>query len=91
MSEQKNEPGVTGQTDHEQHRAPEGQGVGAPMAQDTGGPAEMSIFDGKGNESVVVVGDDAKGRRSQGTGATREEAMADTEDPDDLIGDAFSP
>ncbi len=78
-----------GGTDHPMHKAPAGQGVEAPLSQETGGPAEMSTFDGRGNESVVVVGENEAGLRSQGTGGTREEAAADTRDPSDQLGEDF--
>ena len=66
------------------YTAPEGQGIEGPED-------EMSIFDGAGNESVVVMSEDESGRRAQGTGATREDAAADAETGDDLLGKDFSP
>ena len=63
MSDQSNETDRLGSTDHSQHRAPDNEGVGAPMAQATGeGPPQISIFDGQGNETVVVVAEDEEGR-----------------------------
>ena len=56
-----------------------------------GGADEMSIFDGAGNETVVAMADDESGRRAQGTGATREEALADAQSGDDLLGEGFNP
>lgn len=78
-----------GGEDHPRHKAPPGQGIEAPLSQETGGPAEMSIFDGKGNETVVVVAENEEGLRAQGTGQDRDEAMADTKDPKDQLGTDF--
>ena len=73
------------------YKAPAGQGVEAPLAQETGGPAEMSVFDGEGNESVVVMApSEEDGRRVQGTGATREEALANS-GGESILGEDFSP
>ncbi|HWG73380.1 MAG TPA: hypothetical protein VG184_04925 [Acidimicrobiales bacterium] len=52
--------------------------------------AEMSVFDGAGNESVVVIADDEEGRVSEGTGASSEEAMADAKKPGDRLGPGFN-
>jgi hypothetical protein len=96
MSEQGNrQEGIAGETDHHQYRAGPDEGVRAPDATETG-ISEMSIFDGKGNESVVRVMTDAEGNTVQGTGATSEEAAKDAEKmlKDGIrrgIGDAFSP
>jgi hypothetical protein len=95
MSEQGNrQPGVTGDTDHEQHRAGPGEGVRAPFASETG-VAEISVFDGKGNESVVRHAADSSGQQAQGTGDSSAEAAADAErllkEGGQGIGDAFSP
>lgn len=73
------------------HRAPEGEGVSAPFAADSGGPPQMSVFDGAGNESVVTLGQNEDGRVAEGTGATLEDAMADAEKGDTLLGDDFDP
>ena len=68
-------------------RAPEGQGAGGPA-----GTGETSIFDGAGNESVVVLGENEKdGRVAEGAGATREEALENAKKQDSLLNDAFSP
>ena len=72
------------------HRAPDGEGVGAPFAKDSGGPPQMSVFDGAGNESVVVVGENEDGQVAEGTGANLEDALKDTE-KGDRLGDAFNP
>ncbi len=95
MSDQGNhQEGVAGDTDHEQYRAPEGEGVRAPLATETG-VSEISIFDGKGNESVVRVAKDEEGRVAQGAGATSEAAEAEAEDllKESSVGlsDKFSP
>lgn len=70
-------------------RAPAGEGVSAPLAKDSGGLPQMSVFDGAGNESVVVVGENEDGQVAEGTGATSEEAVEDTEEGDSRVGDAF--
>ena len=95
MSDQGNrQEGITGDTDHEQHRAGEGEGVRAPYAAETG-VSEMSIFDGAGNESVVRVATDADGNTAQGTGPSSEAAAADAEkllkEGTRTISEAFSP
>lgn len=73
-------------SDADKHRAGPGEGIRAPFAQDTGGQAQTSIFDGKGNESVVVFGQNADGQPAQGTGP--DVASAETEMAD---GDASDP
>lgn len=72
-------------------RAPDGEGVAAPFAKDSGGPPQMSVFDGAGNESVVVVGENEDGQVAEGTGATFDEALKDTQKGDSRLGDAFNP
>jgi hypothetical protein len=80
MSEQGNrQPGVAGDTDHEQHRAGEGEGVRAPFATETG-VSEISVFDGAGNESVVRTVGAEDGRRVQGTGGSSASAAANAEE-----------
>ncbi len=81
---------VLGSTDHPQHRSPPGEGQEAPLTSE-GGPGTTSVFDGKGNETVVVVADDEEGRMSEGTGATGEEALEDARKPGDLLGEGFQP
>lgn len=79
MSEQGNrQPGVAGDTDHEQNRAGEGEGVRAPFATETG-VSEISVFDGAGNESVVRTVGGADGSRVQGTGPNSAAAAEDAE------------
>jgi hypothetical protein len=63
--------------------APEGQGI----ASDD--PSQMSLYDGAGNETVVVVAENEEGRRAQGTGATADEALADARKGDSLLGKGF--
>lgn len=95
MSEQGNrQPGITGDTDHEQHRAGPDEGVRAPYATETG-VSEISIFDGKGNETVVRHAADETGRQAQGTGTNSAEAAEDAErllkESRQGLGDGFSP
>ena len=81
---------ILGSTDHEQHRAPAGEGQGeAPLAEKGAENAQYSVFDGKGNEQVVVVADDPEGRKSEGVGATAEEALGDATGNTNVIGDDF--
>ncbi|MDP9070091.1 MAG: hypothetical protein M3N68_02145 [Actinomycetota bacterium] len=80
----------TGQTDHEQHRAPGGQGREAPMAQYGADHAEYSVFDGSGNESVVAVTQNDEGTIAEGTGPTSGDALKDAARSDKL-GTDFSP
>jgi len=82
---------VTGVSDPDTHRAGEGEGVRAPLASDGADHSEFSVFDGKGNESVVVVGTDDDGKVVQGTGASSEEASGAIGKMKDKLGDAFGP
>lgn len=79
MSDQSMQPeeSRTGSSDHPQHRTPPGQASESPMSEQQPGPAEMSIFDGAGNERVMVTTDGTDGRAAQGTGDTTEEALED--------------
>lgn len=79
-----------GDSDHPQHRAGPGEGIRAPLAQEGADHAEMSVFDGAGNEKVVVVADDDQGRMSQGTGGSSAEALADARKPGDRLGHGYS-
>lgn len=90
MSDQHMQEDRVGSTDHPQYRPPEGEGVGAPYREDKG-PIQSSVFDGKGNETVVVTTQGPDGRRKQGTGATADDAMADAQDPSEPIGEGFGP
>lgn len=96
MSEQGNrQEGIAGDTDHPQHRAGPGEGVRAPLLADGGDAAEMSVFDGAGNESVVRLKTDAEGRTAQGTGPDSESAAKDADSllkkARRAVGDAFGP
>ncbi|MGI8683745.1 MAG: hypothetical protein ACR2MO_01345 [Acidimicrobiales bacterium] len=73
------------------HRVPEGEGISAPLAAESGGPPQTSVFDGAGNESVVTLGVNEDGRVAEGTGATLDDAMKDAEQGDSLLGDDFDP
>ena len=72
------------------HRAAPGEGARAPLAQDTGGKPQFSSFDGKGNERVVVLGENEKGQPAQGVGPDAASAQADAEGGDTQIGDMGS-
>jgi hypothetical protein len=96
MDEQgKRQPGIAGDSDHEQRRAGPGEGVRAPYIADGGDAAEMSVFDGAGNESVVRLTTDAEGNTAQGTGPSSEAAEADADSllkkARRAVGDAFGP
>ncbi len=70
-------------------RAAPGEGVRSQMAQYGADHAEYSVFDGKGNEEVVVVGDNKRGKPSQATGASSEEAQSKLPEQDELLSPAF--
>lgn len=72
------------------HRAGEGEGVRAPLAQEGADHAEFSIFDGKGNEKVVVVGDQ-DGKPVQAAGDSSEEAQSKIGKMKNKIDEAFNP
>ena len=79
MSEQGNrQENVAGDTDHPQNRAGPGEGLRAPFATETG-VSEISVFDGKGNESLDRTVTDDSGKRVQGTGPSSADAAADAE------------
>ena len=96
MSEQGNrQPGRAGDTDHEQNRAGEGEGVRAPFATETG-VSEISVFDGAGNESVVRTVGAEDGGRVQGTGPNSAAAAENAEELLEKggrtdVGDAMGP
>jgi hypothetical protein len=90
MADQHMQDDRAGSSDHPQHRAGEDEGVRAPFQEDKG-PIQSSVFDGAGNEQVVVTTGDAEGNRTQGTGATAEEALADAQNSDEAVGDGFYP
>jgi len=91
MSDQRFEPGITGSTDHPQHRAPEGEGWRAPRNDEGGGDgvAQSSIYDGKGNEIVVATTTGPDGKPIQGTGPTAADAVKDAKNPKGPIGEGF--
>ncbi len=81
--------GVMGpDTEHPQHRAGPGEGIRAPFAEDGEAP-QISVFDGKGNESVVVAGQNDEGRPAQGSGPDASSARAEADDGDAHPGSAF--
>ncbi len=82
------EEGTVGNADHLQHRAPEGEGSDSDP-NDGSTPPQMSIYDGKGNESVVVLTVDAEGKPSQGAGAALKGALKDAKTADGGLSDAF--
>ncbi|HEX2063389.1 MAG TPA: hypothetical protein VHE80_03095 [Acidimicrobiales bacterium] len=82
---------ILGSTDHEQHRAPPGEGSRAPLASEGAEHAQFSVYDGKGNESVAVVAENEEGRTSEGVGATTEEALEDARKPGELLGEGMNP
>jgi hypothetical protein len=78
-----------GSSDHEQDRTPEGEGSDSTMAETAGsGPAEVSVYDGQGNERVMVTTDGDDGRAIQGTGDTTEEAIKDAKSEGGPLGPA---
>ena len=91
MSDQSIPEDVVGSSDHPQRRAGPNEGVRAPEPDESGGVLQQSIFDGKGNEIVVVTGQDEEGNRKQGTGWSAEEAMEDAGDTSEPIGHGFGP
>jgi len=82
---------VTGLSDPDTHRAGEGEGVRAPLAQDGADHSEFSVFDGQGNEQVVVVGTGADGKVAQSTGDSSDEAQGLVGKMKDKLGDGFGP
>ena len=72
-------------------RVPAGEGISAPSAAESGGHPQTSVFDGAGNESVVVLAEDRDGRVAEGTGANLEGALQEAKEGDTLLGDAFNP
>ena len=71
------------------NRAPEGEGVRAPFATEKGQPLQQSVFDGAGNEVVVVTATQEDGTRKQGTGADAAEALKEAMETDEPIGEGF--
>lgn len=83
---------ITGAGDaEEQQRAAPGEGVRAPLAAEGADHAEFSIFDGKGNEQVVAVGENEDGQVVQSSGESSEEAKSGLAKLKSKISDAFGP
>jgi len=82
---------VTGLSAPDSNRAGEGEGVRAPLAQDGADHSEFSVFDGAGNESVVVVGTNDEGKVSQSTGKSSEEAQGLLGKMKERLGEGFGP
>ena len=76
-------------TPEEARRAPEGEGNRAPLAQYEGGDPQFSIFDGQGNENVVVVTENDEGKSVAATGETAEEAQKSVGKMDTTIGEKY--
>ncbi|MDQ3680298.1 MAG: hypothetical protein M3378_07115 [Actinomycetota bacterium] len=91
MSDQSTQPEAepTGSSDHSQHRTPAGEGSEAPLSEHEGGPAEMSLYDGTGNEMTAVLTEDEEGMPRQGTGEDTEAAIKDAKDPGEPISPGF--
>ena len=85
------DPNLVVGTPTEARRAPEGEGNRAPMAQYEGGEPQFSIFDGSGNEDVVVVTPNPDGKPVAATGHTADEARDSVDKMDGMIGDGYSP
>ena len=70
-------------------RAPEGEGNRAPLVQETGGDEpQFSIFDGQGNENVVVV-TEKDGKSVAATGETADDARKSVRKMDTIIGEDY--
>jgi len=80
--------GVMGPDNGLQHRAGPGEGIRAPFAREGEAP-QISVFDGKGNESVVVAGENQDGRPAQGSGPDAAAAQAEASEGDAHPGSAF--
>lgn len=82
---------VTGVSSPDSNRAGEGEGIRAPLASEGADHSEFSVFDGQGNESVVVVGTGDDGKIVQSTGESSEEATGALGKMKEKLGDAFGP
>lgn len=80
--------GVMGPDNGPQHRAAPGEGIRAPQGAEA--LPQTSVFDGRGNESVVVVAEDEQGRQSQGTGPDTASALAEARKGEAHPGSALS-
>jgi hypothetical protein len=85
------DPNLVIGTPEEARRAPEGEGNRAPLAQNEGGDPQFSIFDGQGNEDVVVVTENPDGKPVAATGHSADEAKKSVDKMDTMIGDGYSP
>ncbi len=80
---------VTGHGNPENHRAGADEGVRAPFASDGADHSEFSIFDGAGNEQVVVVATNDDGKLVQSTGDSSASAMRGVNKLKQRLGAAF--
>ena len=80
---------VTGYGNPDNHRAGAGEGVRAPFASDGADHSEFSIFDGAGNEQVVVVTNNKDGKPVQSTGDSSASAMKGVNKLKGRLGAAF--
>ena len=76
-------------TPTEARRAPEGEGNRAPLMNEGGEEAQFSIFDGQGNENVVVVTDNPDGKPVAATGETAAEAKKSIPKMETIIGEDY--
>jgi len=90
MADQSMQPEAnrTGSSDHEQDRTPEGEGSEATMASEQSGPAQVTVYDGKGNEKVMVTTDGEDGTAVQGTGEDVDAALKDAKEGGGPLGPA---
>ena len=85
-----NMQGTMGPGKEPQNRAGPGEGNRAPLAQDTGrGEAQYSVFDGKGNEQVVVATENQQGQPAEGTGYAAATARAEATEGEVQTGSGF--
>jgi hypothetical protein len=80
---------VVGPSADDARRAPEGEGNRAPLMNEGAEEAQFSIFDGQGNEDVVVVTDNAEGKPVAATGETAADAKKSVDKMDTSIGPAY--
>ncbi len=80
---------VTGLSTPDSNRAAEGEGVRAPLASDGADHSEFSVFDGAGNEKVVVVDTNEDGKLVQSTGDSSAEAAKGVNKLKERLGEAF--
>ncbi len=89
QSKQTDAENATGVSDHEQHRSPDGEGMDAPFAAESG-HGEFSVFDGRGNESVVVVTENQDGQVVESAGESSAEALKKAEKQEGPIPPVFN-